>query len=120
MRVLVIGGGGREHAILWKLSQSPMVEKIYCIPGNGGMAELAKCVPGDISDIDFLVDFAKEYAIHFTVVGPELPLALGVVDAFQRENLEDLRTVRGGGSAGEQQGICQGIYGTVRHPHGEV
>lgn len=87
MRVLVIGGGGREHAILWKLTQSPMVEKIYCIPGNGGMAELAKCVPGDISDIDFLVDFAKKYAIDFTVVGPELPLALGVVDAFQRENL---------------------------------
>lgn len=88
MRVLVVGSGGREHAIVWKLSQSPKVEKIYCISGNGGIEDLAQCIPGDMNDIDFLVNFAKENKIDLTVVGPELPLTLGIVDAFQKEGLQ--------------------------------
>src|SRR5690554_5185905 len=88
MRVLVIGSGGREHAIVWKLAQSPKVDKIYCIPGNGGIEQLAQCVSGDIRDIDYLLNFAKENKIDFTMVGPELPLTLGIVDAFQKEGLK--------------------------------
>lgn len=88
MRILVIGSGGREHAIIWKLAQSPKVEKIYCIPGNGGIEQLAECIPGDIEDIEFLVDFAKDNNIDLTIVGPELPLTLGIVDVFQKEGLK--------------------------------
>lgn len=88
MKILVIGSGGREHAMVWKLSQSPKVEKIYCIPGNGGIEDLAQCVPGDINDIEFLVDFAKQNNIDATMVGPELPLTLGIVDAFQQQGLK--------------------------------
>jgi phosphoribosylamine--glycine ligase len=85
MKVLVIGGGGREHAIVWKLSQSELVDRIYCMPGNAGIAEIAECVdisPGDFSSI---LDFVKYEWIDLTVVGPEDPLARGIVDAFQKE-----------------------------------
>jgi phosphoribosylamine--glycine ligase len=88
MRILVIGSGGREHAIVWKLAQSEKTEKIFCIPGNGGIEQLAQCIPGDIEDIEYLVNFAKENNIDFTMVGPELPLTLGIVDAFQKEGLK--------------------------------
>ena len=70
MKVLVIGGGGREHALVWKISKSPKVKKIYCAPGNAGMVKLATCVPIKAEDIDGLVSFAKEQAIDLTVVGP--------------------------------------------------
>ncbi len=88
MKVLVVGSGGREHAIVWKLSQSSKLEKVYCVPGNGGIEDLAQCIPGDMNDIDFLVNFAKRNKIDLTVVGPELPLTLGIVDAFQKEGLQ--------------------------------
>src|SRR5690554_5607302 len=88
MRILVIGSGGREHAIVWKLAQSEKTEKIFCIPGNGGIEQLAQCIPGDIEDIEYLVNFAKENNIDLTMVGPELPLTLGIVDAFQKEGLK--------------------------------
>lgn len=85
MKVLVIGGGGREHAIVWKLSQSDLVDKIYCLPGNAGISEIAECVeisPGDFSSI---IDFVKYEWIDLTIVGPEEPLAKGIVDAFRKE-----------------------------------
>ncbi len=87
MKVLVIGSGGREHAIVWKLSQSPRVDKIYCCPGNAGIAEIAECV--DISPKNFkaLSDLARYEWIDLTVVGPEDPLAHGIVDHFEREGL---------------------------------
>lgn len=87
MKVLVIGGGGREHAIVWKLNQSPLVEKLYCAPGNGGISKIAECVSIAVDDIDGLVKFAKKENIDFTVVGPELPLTLGIVDRFDTEKL---------------------------------
>ncbi len=87
MKVLVIGGGGREHAIVWKLNQSPLVDKLYCAPGNGGISKIAECVPIETDDIDKLLSFAKKEQIDFTVVGPELPLTLGIVDKFNAENL---------------------------------
>lgn len=88
MRLLVIGGGGREHTLVWKIAQSPLVEKIYCAPGNGGIRQLAECVPISEKEIDRLVKFADEKQIDLTVVGPERPLALGIVDAFQNQGLQ--------------------------------
>ncbi len=80
MKVLVIGSGGREHALVWKLRQSPRVSQVYCAPGNGGIAEEAECLPADVKSIDSLVAVANQVRPDLTVVGPELPLALGVVD----------------------------------------
>jgi phosphoribosylamine---glycine ligase len=84
MKVLVIGGGGREHALVWKLAQSPRVSKVYCAPGNGGIAQDAECLPADVKSIDSLVAVAGQVRPDLTVVGPELPLTLGVVEEFQR------------------------------------
>lgn len=87
MQVLVIGGGGREHTLVWKIAMSPRVEKIYCIPGNPGIGRIAECVDIDIADNAALVDFAVKNKIDLTVVGPELPLTNGVVDAFASAGL---------------------------------
>lgn len=87
MKVLVIGGGGREHAIIWKLSQSDKVDKIYCAPGNGGISELAECVDIGVMEFDKLTAFAKESSIDLTVVAPDDPLAAGAVDAFEAAGL---------------------------------
>ncbi len=85
MKVLVIGGGGREHAIVWKLSQSKYVDKIYCTPGNAGIADLAECIEVVPDDFDALVDFVKYEWVDLTIVGPEDPLSRGIVDVFERE-----------------------------------
>lgn len=82
MKILVVGGGGREHAIVWKLAQSPLADEIYCAPGNAGIAQLADCVNIPAEDIDALLDFAQAEDIDLTVVGPEAPLSLGIVDKF--------------------------------------
>ena len=87
MKVLVVGGGGREHAIVWKIAQSPKVEKIYCAPGNGGIAELAECVDIGATDIDAMVKFAKEKAVDLVMVAPDDPLVLGMVDAMEKEGI---------------------------------
>ena len=87
MRVMVVGGGGREHCIAWKVRQSPMVDELFCVPGNGGTARIGKNLPGDPSDVQGLVALAREHRIDFTIVGPEVPLALGVVDAFEAQGL---------------------------------
>ncbi len=87
MKVLIIGGGGREHAIAWKLSQSAKVDKIYCAPGNGGIMDLAECVDIPVMDFEKQVQFAKEKGIDLTVVAPDDPLAAGAVDAFEAAGL---------------------------------
>ncbi|SMB99819.1 phosphoribosylamine--glycine ligase [Thermanaeromonas toyohensis ToBE] len=87
MKVLVVGGGGREHALVWKLAQSPLVTEIFCAPGNAGIATLASCVPLVAHDIEGLVDFARRADIDLTVVGPEAPLVAGIVDAFKAKGL---------------------------------
>ena len=87
MKVLVIGSGGREHALVWKLSQSSRVTEIFCAPGNGGIAEVATCVPIKITEHDALVEFAKREGIGLTVVGPDDALAAGMVDRFEAEGL---------------------------------
>jgi phosphoribosylamine--glycine ligase len=87
MKILVIGSGGREHALVWKLAQSPLLSRLYCAPGNAGTAEQAENVPINVDDVPALLAFARKDAIDLTVVGPELPLALGIVDLFRQEGL---------------------------------
>jgi phosphoribosylamine--glycine ligase len=87
MKVLVIGSGGREHALVWKIAQSPRVNQIFCAPGNAGIAQLATCVPIGASHIEQLLNFAKDQGIDLTVVGPEDPLSMGIVDRFEAEGL---------------------------------
>jgi len=88
MKVLVIGSGGREHTLVWKLKKSKKVSKIFCAPGNAGIAQLAKCIDIKPGDIRQLVDFASRNKIGLTVVGPEVPLAAGIVDEFQKHRLK--------------------------------
>lgn len=87
MQVLVIGGGGREHTLVWKLAQSKKVTKLYAAPGNPGMKDLAECVDLDIADLDGLADWAEKHAIDLTVVGPEASLVAGIVDVFKARGL---------------------------------
>ncbi|HWR34289.1 MAG TPA: phosphoribosylamine--glycine ligase [Clostridia bacterium] len=84
MRVLVLGSGGREHALVWKLRQSPRVTELFCAPGNGGICDAAECVAVDLKSVDSIVEIANRIRPDLTVVGPELPLMMGVVDEFQR------------------------------------
>ena len=84
MRVLVVGSGGREHALAWAIAASPLVDKVYCAPGNAGIAEDAECVPVAASDTGGLIAFCRKAAIDFVVVGPEAPLVGGLVDARQQ------------------------------------
>ncbi|MBC8236522.1 phosphoribosylamine--glycine ligase, partial [bacterium] len=88
MRVLVVGGGGREHTYIWKIAQSPMVDKVYCVPGNAGIAQIAECRDIDLGgDFSALADFVQAERIDLTVVGPEAPLAEGLVDQFAARDL---------------------------------
>ena len=87
MKVLIVGGGGREHAIAWKVAQSPKVEKLYCAPGNAGIAEVAECVNIGVMEFDKLTAFAKDNEIDLTIVAPDDPLAAGAVDAFEAAGL---------------------------------
>ena len=88
MKVLLIGSGGREHALAWKIRQSPFLSKLYAAPGNGGICELAECISIPVEDVNGLLQFAREKDIDLTIVGPEAPLALGIVDRFQKEGLK--------------------------------
>jgi phosphoribosylamine--glycine ligase len=88
MKVLVVGGGGREHCLAWKFSQSSLVEKVYCAPGNGGTNQVSENVPISPTDIPGLIEFVKRQKIDLTVVGPELPLSMGIVDAFNEAELK--------------------------------
>jgi phosphoribosylamine--glycine ligase len=87
MKILVIGNGGREHALVWKLRQSPRVSEVLCVPGNGGICAEATCLPGDARNLEGLLTTAHHYQPDITVVGPELPLSLGLVDEFTRRGL---------------------------------
>ena len=88
MRILVIGSGGREHALVWKIAQSKLADKIFCAPGNGGISQEAECVDIKTEDLPALMEFVKKEKIDFTIVGPEAPLALGIVDEFNKYKLK--------------------------------
>ena len=96
MKVLVIGGGGREHAICWALSRSPRVDEVVCLPGNAGIAEHARVVPGDPEDVGSVANLAEEMKADLVVVGPEAPLVAGVADALRAAGFD----VFGPGAAG--------------------
>ncbi|RPI97673.1 MAG: phosphoribosylamine--glycine ligase, partial [Candidatus Aminicenantes bacterium] len=87
MKILIVGSGGREHALAWKIAKSPRAEKVYCAPGNGGTRLVAENVPLADTDIAGLADFAEREKIGLTVVGPEVPLTMGIVDEFERRGL---------------------------------
>src|ERR687884_1819834 len=87
MRVLIVGSGGREHALAWAIAASPLVDEVYCAPGNAGIAEEAECVPVAASDTPGLIAFCKRAGIDFAVVGPEAPLVAGLVDALEAEGI---------------------------------
>jgi len=88
MNVLVIGSGGREHALCWKIKQSPKVKRLYCAPGNGGIAQIAECVDIGVEDVELLLQFAQRKQIDLTIVGPELPLVAGIADVFAQKGLK--------------------------------
>jgi phosphoribosylamine--glycine ligase len=116
MKVLVVGGGGREHALVWKIAQSPKVSQIFCAPGNAGIAKLAQCVPIGAEDITALADFAQQEGIDLTVVGPEAPLCAGIVDEFQRRGLRIFGPTK---SAAEIEGskvFCRQLLAKWRIP----
>src|SRR5574344_393037 len=87
MKVLIVGSGGREHAIAWKVAKSSKVDKIYCAPGNAGISEIAECVDIGAMEFDRLVNFAKEKQIDLTIIGIDEPLIAGIVDEFEKEGL---------------------------------
>src|SRR5699024_9410791 len=87
MRVLVVGSGGREHAICWKLAQSPKVTELFCAPGNGGIAQVATCVDVKATDVPGMVAWAKENHMDFVMVAPDDPLAMGMVDALEEAGI---------------------------------
>ena len=116
MKVLVIGSGGREHALAWKLKQSPRVSDIYCAPGNGGIAQVAQCVPIKIHDHDALIEFACREGIDLTVVGPDDALAAGIVDRFQDAGLRIFGPTQSGASLRILKGVCEGIHAAPRDP----
>ncbi len=95
MKVLVVGGGGREHALVWKFSQSPRVKEVFCAPGNGGISQSARCLEIAADDLEGLVRFSKDEKIDLTVVGPELPLTMGIVDLFNKERLRIFGATKG-------------------------
>ncbi len=88
MNILLIGSGGREHALAWKLKQSPLCGQLYCVPGNTGIAEVAECVAIQVDDLDGIVKFAKDKAIDLAVIGPETPLVMGLADLLRAEGIK--------------------------------
>ncbi len=88
MKILIVGSGGREHVLAWKIKQSPLTKELYCAPGNGGISAITECVDIKADDVQALVQFAKEKQIDLTVVGPEAPLVAGIVDVFEQEGLQ--------------------------------
>ncbi|MCH7624001.1 MAG: phosphoribosylamine--glycine ligase [Nitrospinae bacterium] len=119
MRVLIVGGGGREHALAWKIGQSPKVEQIFCAPGNAGTAEVAENVDIPADQVNSLLEFALENKIGLTVVGPEQPLVLGIVDKFQEKSL---RVFGPSAQAAELEGskvFCKDLMKKYGIPTGE-
>ena len=115
MNVLVVGGGGREHTLVWKISQSPLVNKIICAPGNAGIAGQAECKNIDVTNFDKLIKLAEKEKIDLTVVGPEAPLVDGIVDRFNERGLRifgpsaDAALLEGSkGAGGEKCHECRG------------
>ena len=120
MKVLVIGGGGREHALVWKLRQSSRVSQVYCLPGNGGICDEATCMPGDPKSLASLLSVAHQIQPDLTVVGPEISLSIGVVDEFTRRGLRIFGPTQAGRATGDKQELRQGIHAAAPGAHGAL
>jgi len=119
MKVLVVGGGGREHAIVWKLSQSKHVDKIFCAPGNAGISELAECIDTKPAALDALLDLVKHEWIDLTVVGPEDPMARGIVDLFEREERKVLGPTKAAARLESSKAFCKDFMKRYNIPTAE-
>ena len=100
MNILILGSGGREHALAWKMAASPLSEKLYCAPGNAGIAREAECVALDLADHKAVIAFCKTSKIDLVVVGPEVPLCAGIVDDLEAAGIKSVRAEQMGGAAG--------------------
>jgi phosphoribosylamine--glycine ligase len=109
MRVMVVGGGGREHALAWQMTRSPLVSDIICVPGNGGMRDIAECLPADVEDSAAFADIASEREIDLTVVGPEAPLVSGIVDHFDARGLKIFGPTRAAARLEGSKGFAKGL-----------
>jgi phosphoribosylamine---glycine ligase len=111
MNVLLIGGGGREHALAWSLSASPLLGKLYCAPGNGGIAQVAECVDLDVATHEAVIDFCRARSIHFVVIGPEAPLVAGLADDLASAGIKHFGPSRAAaqleGSKGFTKDLCR-------------
>ena len=108
MHILLLGSGGREHALAWKIAASPLMTKLWCAPGSAGIAREAECVPIDITDHAAVIDFCKANAVDFVVVGPDAPIAAGIVDDLNVVWLQSVRTDESGGPTGKLEELHQG------------
>ena len=118
MKILIVGSGGREHAIAASVAKSPKAEKIYCAPGNAGIAQLAECVPIGAMEFDRLTEFAKEKEIDLVIVGMDDPLVGGLVDQLEAAGTPCIRSSQKCGDSGRQQGIFQGTDEKIQHSDG--
>ncbi|MEQ8767554.1 MAG: phosphoribosylamine--glycine ligase [Planctomycetota bacterium] len=116
MKVLVVGGGGREHALVWKIARSPKVDRVFCAPGNPGIGQIAECVDLAANDLEGLATFARENRIDLTVVGPEDPLCLGIVDHFQRLGLRCFGPTKAGAELEGSKAWCKSILRKYKIP----
>ncbi len=117
MNVLIVGNGGREHALAWKISQSPRADRVFVAPGNAGTDIDGENVPIQADDFPALIRFAQDNDVGLTVVGPEAPLAAGIVDAFEAAGPADLRSQPGRRRTRSQQGLLQGPAPRGRRSH---
>jgi phosphoribosylamine--glycine ligase len=120
MKILVVGSGGREHALAWKLAQSERIQMVYVAPGNGGTARDSRLVNVNITDLHELANFVESENISLTVVGPETPLAGGIVNLFRARGLKDLRPDQEAAQLESVEGFRQGLHGAPRHPDRQV
>ncbi len=121
MNVLVIGSGGREHAIVWKISQSPKLTKLYALPGNPGTADLVDNIVGiSIDNHAAVALFCKEKRIDLVIIGPEAPLAAGLVDSLSAEGIRCFGPSQAAAQIEASKILCQGFYGTAQYPNREV
>ena len=120
MKILVVGGGAREHAIAWKLARERGVTAVICAPGNPGIAAHARCVPADIATPRAVLDVAQREAVDLTVVGPELPLSVGVVDLFAAEGRPIVGPTQGRRGARMEQGVREGLHGAASRADGAL
>ena len=119
MKVLIVGSGGREHAIAWSVAKNPKVDKIYCAPGNAGISQYAECVPIGAMEFEKLADFAQENSVDLTVIGMDDPL-VGGVGRFRGKRPESIRTQKERRDPGGVQGFFQGSDEKIRNSHSGI